>query len=157
MTTSSLLPRTAYHDLDPQCGQGWETQEPSLWQHSGAGPWLSFCCHITCFFLLCSRFLIMLFYILYIYIYREREREINAILVFCLGCSYTLSWSFSFKNVPYLYCFSHITDLATSSFITLPSHGASQATLVVKNPPANARDIKMQVDPWVGKTSHSNF
>ena len=30
------------------------------------------------------------------------------------------------------------------------SSGASQAALVVKNPPANAEDIK-RFDPWVGK------
>ena len=33
----------------------------------------------------------------------------------------------------------------------LPSSGASQVALVVKNPPANAGDMRCGFDPWVGK------
>ena len=33
------------------------------------------------------------------------------------------------------------------------SRGASQVALVVKNPPTNAEDVRLQFDPWVGKIS----
>ena len=36
-------------------------------------------------------------------------------------------------------------------FVLLLQFWASQVTLVVKNPPANAGDIRNQFAPWVGK------
>ena len=35
--------------------------------------------------------------------------------------------------------------------VGLTLRGASQVVLVVKNLPANARDVRGRIDPWVGK------